>query len=1036
MPYDDDEDTASDKALPTNGSDTSNQLETTAATTAETTSPVKSGNIKNGQQAKETDDVAKKANKVDKKVTESEGDAEDMSAGPKSASTKKRPAEAEEEEENAEGSSNKKKLSEPLSVSTAASPSKTPTKTSSSSSAKATLSDTEPLQELKVLLLSPTLPSRSKSSPAAVEQAVEKASPPLTKKMKKAAEISSHHHHHHQQLETSSATADLDASLAEEEEGACSEVSAATSASSNSQEITGGGNDGNTSQETAVSDVSGKSVTDTDEELSNSVVTGSGGKRKSTRARGRNHSSVSATSEGTPGLPGAQLSNTSDVEMKDSFVGGEHSSLLAAISAAVSAAAAAAANQSASTTSDSFDFLRPSGTVSASGSAGSQHHFGSAAHFSSSTPNSSSSSSSRGRRGQNSTHQNQPNHLSLLQGSSLFSPISGNNANNNGGGGNGNNSSSASSSPLSSSSSFSNLPEMPTMVTHVGRKPLNGPPCSLKTLVDDGILDPLEGSLTYEILGSKFTGDLLPNGFIRMAASVSVSASSSSSSAGQVFANPSSWANYCRSTIPNAIKEGKNYGSAWSIIRYLGKRLDSYKLRWYRKQKKSFGSGGGGGGGGGSGSTSPSASPSPHSSAAASTSGLNQAQLMQLMAAGVGGTGTGAGGGGLGNFHPHHPHPHHPHHSNSRRSATATSAEQLSYTAQLLGLPMGGAGHHGHHQSHHPHGGGGGGGGGGKNIYSYMNRGTGKGVHIKCQNCTNNIFPFSPPPERLYKLDKISLGDTELNGENINDPNEVVNFASIDLNSRDCLQKQDLKVEAVPFAVTGGLQPFLVTVMTNVLMLVDFHAHVVPNEVAGFLGGTWDPRTQHMTITSAYPLMYASCTAKVKLSSTTTAAAADTAEQAKLRAEAVGRIKATMRERNTVLVGWYHSHVRSSPHPTVLDVKRQLRYQKEFLVSPSGSPQKGGKGSGLAASDYSPVVGLIVSPYYPRTARLVSLMQMFWVAPIYVSAVKDFGRPMQFHYTVTRDAFLTQDLLVEMVSEFSRRKNRVSIFSFSLEQRF
>ena len=716
VPYDDDEDTASDKALPTNGSD-SNQPETATATTAETTLPIKpDSNSRNGQQAKETDGTDKKADKKLDKVRED--DAENLTASPKSVSTKKRPAGADdEEEENAKSSSssNKKKLSEPLSVSTAASPSKISTKTSSSS--KSTPADTEPLQELKVLLLSPTLPSRSKSSPAAVEQA-EKASPPLTKKMKKAAEISSSSHHH-QQSETSSA--DLDASLAEEEEGACSEVSAATSASSN-QEMTGGGNDGNTSQETAVSDVSGKSVTDTDEELSNSVVTGSGGKRKSTRARGRNHSSVSATSEGTQGLSGNQPSNTSDIEMKDSFVGGEHSSLLAAISAAVSAAAAAA-NQSASTTSDSFDFLRPSGTVSTSGS-GSQQHFGST-HFSSSTPN---SSSSRGRRGQNSAHQNQPNHLSLLQGSSLFSPISGNN-NNNGGGGNGNNSSSASSSPLSSSS-FSNLPEMPTMVTHVGRKPLNGPPCSLKTLVDDGILDPLEGSLTYEILGSKFTGDLLPNGFIRMAASVSVSASS----AGQVFANPSSWANYCRSTIPNAIKEGKNYGSAWSIIRYLGKRLDSYKLRWYRKQKKSFGVGGGGGG---SGSTSPSASPSPHSSA--STSGLNQAQLMQLMAAGMGGTGA---GGGLGNFHPHH-HPHHPHHSNSRRSATATSAEQLSYTAQLLGLPMGGAGHHGHHQSHHPHGGGGGG-DSSKNIYSYMNRGKLKSFIIK-PKLHYNFFPLRTP---------------------------------------------------------------------------------------------------------------------------------------------------------------------------------------------------------------------------------------------------------------------------------------------------
>lgn len=44
------------------------------------------------------------------------------------------------------------------------------------------------------------------------------------------------------------------------------------------------------------------------------------------------------------------------------------------------------------------------------------------------------------------------------------------------------------------------MSQMPQMVTHVGRKPLNGPPCSLKTLVDDNILDPLDGSLTYEIM--------------------------------------------------------------------------------------------------------------------------------------------------------------------------------------------------------------------------------------------------------------------------------------------------------------------------------------------------------------------------------------------------------------------------------------------------------------------------------------------------------------------------------------------------------
>ena len=37
-------------------------------------------------------------------------------------------------------------------------------------------------------------------------------------------------------------------------------------------------------------------------------------------------------------------------------------------------------------------------------------------------------------------------------------------------------------------------------VTHVGRKPLNGPPCSLKTLLNDGILEPANGALHIDYL--------------------------------------------------------------------------------------------------------------------------------------------------------------------------------------------------------------------------------------------------------------------------------------------------------------------------------------------------------------------------------------------------------------------------------------------------------------------------------------------------------------------------------------------------------
>ena len=64
--------------------------------------------------------------------------------------------------------------------------------------------------------------------------------------------------------------------------------------------------------------------------------------------------------------------------------------------------------------------------------------------------------------------------------------------------------------------------------------------------------------------------DLLPNGTIRL------------SQTKQIFMSPSSWVNHCRKLMSGDAK----MGSAWSTIRYDGKRLDSYKLRWYRKQKK------------------------------------------------------------------------------------------------------------------------------------------------------------------------------------------------------------------------------------------------------------------------------------------------------------------------------------------------------------------------------------------------------------------------------------------------------------------
>ncbi len=38
----------------------------------------------------------------------------------------------------------------------------------------------------------------------------------------------------------------------------------------------------------------------------------------------------------------------------------------------------------------------------------------------------------------------------------------------------------------------------------------------------------------------------------------------------------------------------------------------------------------------------------------------------------------------------------------------------------------------------------------------------------------------------------------------------------------------------------GEMQPFTVYVKASVMLLIDFHAHLLNTEVIGFLAGTWD----------------------------------------------------------------------------------------------------------------------------------------------------------------------------------------------------
>lgn len=50
-----------------------------------------------------------------------------------------------------------------------------------------------------------------------------------------------------------------------------------------------------------------------------------------------------------------------------------------------------------------------------------------------------------------------------------------------------------------------------------------------------------------------------------------------------------------------------------------------------------------------------------------------------------------------------------------------------------------------------------------------------------------------------------------------------------------------------PGSNTAGSQPFELSLNSNVLLTMDFHAHLMTVEIIGFLAGEWDKETRCMS---------------------------------------------------------------------------------------------------------------------------------------------------------------------------------------------
>lgn len=222
-------------------------------------------------------------------------------------------------------------------------------------------------------------------------------------------------------------------------------------------------------------------------------------------------------------------------------------------------------------------------------------------------------------------------------------------------------------------------------------------------------------------------------------------------------------------------------------------------------------------------------------------------------------------------------------------------------------------------------------------------------------------------------------------------------------------------VESVSFVSQNKLQPFLVSITTSSVLLMDFHCHLTKQEVCGYLGGSWDNNTQselqskwflnlnrhYNDKSTSFPKYLSNFPYFTALAITHAFPVRNTRHDRHYAIEIEQQIQRNMLKKNLILVGWYHSHPRIAAQPTLRDCDAQLEYQIKMC--------------GITDETYTPCVGLICAPYYSENPNLESSITAFWVVPPAENRVVEYGRPMSMQFSVSQDIEMSDHIKTEMI---------------------
>nr|CAG8560468.1 9129_t:CDS:10 [Entrophospora candida] len=190
--------------------------------------------------------------------------------------------------------------------------------------------------------------------------------------------------------------------------------------------------------------------------------------------------------------------------------------------------------------------------------------------------------------------------------------------------------------------------------------------------------------------------------------------------------------------------------------------------------------------------------------------------------------------------------------------------------------------------------------------------------------------------------------------------------------------------------------PFKLSVSTNVMLMMDFHAHLAHTEIIGLLGGHFHSDSQLMEITYVYPCKSLS-----------------TGFQCEMDPESEVAAREVFSEKCLEFVGWYHSHPTFEPQPSIRDIENQSQYQEMWK-----------RDDGL-----EPFIGVIVTPYDAENVSNISKFK-FWMSGTKYDVSGEYRTPYECEHLVSRSESFPEDMfsqLSELIREYHNYDQRVDM---------